>query len=140
MPPHVLTLENNIRSMRILYVILLLAMMMQVLVAERFSHQEPHDIHVIWLALLMIGLVIVGIAVSLRVKMLQPAAETLQQNPDDQSALARWRVGNILSFVLMDSVVLYGVALRFTGSTTWQSLPFYVVGMALMLVWWPRRP
>jgi hypothetical protein len=139
MPPHVLTLENNIRSMRILYV-LLLAMMMQVLVAEKFSHQEPHDIHVIWLALLMIGLVIVGIAVSLRVKMLQPAAETLRQNPDDQSALARWRVGNILSFVLMDSVVLYGLAPRFTGSTTWQSLPFYVVGMALMLVWWPRRP
>jgi len=50
-------------------------------------------------------------------------------------AVSRWRFGNLLSFVLAESVVLFSFALRFLGGTTWQSLPFYVVGIALMLVW-----
>jgi uncharacterized protein YejL (UPF0352 family) len=140
MPQPLLTLEDNIRSMRIVYVTILLAMTMQVLVAERLSHQAPRDIHVIWLGFLVTGLTEVGIALFFRIRMLQPAAETLQEKPDDQTAVARWRVGNILSFVILDSVLLYGVALRFLGGTTWQSLPFYFVGIALMLAWWPRRP
>jgi hypothetical protein len=86
------------------------------------------------------GLMIVGIALLFRIKMLQPAIENLQEKADDQIALARWRAGNILSFVLAESIVLFGFALRFLGGTITQSLPFYIVGVALMLVWWPRRP
>ena len=83
---------------------------------------------------------ILAIALFLRIKMVQPGAVILQEKPDDQTALARWRAGNILSFVLAETVVLFGFALRFIGGTTWQSLPFYIVGIALMLVWWPHRP
>jgi hypothetical protein len=140
MPQPTLTLENSVRSMRIVYAVLLFAMILQVLLAETLSHPVSHDIRVIWLGFLMTGLMEIGIALLFRFKMLQSAADSLQEKPDDQTALARWRVGNILSFVILDSVVLYGVALRFIGGTTWQSLPFYVVGIALMLVWWPRRP
>jgi hypothetical protein len=90
--------------------------------------------------LLLNGLVVVGMALFFRIKMLEAAAETLVANPDDPMALGRWRTGNLLSFLLAESVVLFGMALRFIGGTTMQSLPFYAVGIAIMLVWWPRRP
>jgi len=140
MPQPDLTLDNSIRSIRIIYAALLFTMILYVLTAEKLSHQEPHDIHTIWLAFLVSGLMIVAVALSFRIKMLEPAGETLQAKADDQRALARWRAGNILSFVLVETVALFGFVLRFIGGTTWQSLPFYVVGIALMLVWWPRRP
>jgi hypothetical protein len=140
MPPLALTLENSMRSMRIIYGVLLLAAISYVLMAEKLSHQEPRDIRVMWLGFLVNGLMIVGIALFFRFRMLQPAAETLQEKPDDQTALARWRAGNTLCCVLLEAVVLFGFALRFMGGTTMQSLPFYTVGIALMLVWWPRRP
>ena len=140
MPQPALTLDNSIRSIRIIYAALLFTMILYVLTAEKLSHQEPHDIHTIWLAFLVSGLMIVAVALSFRIKMLKPAGETLQAKADDQRALARWRAGNILSAVLAETVVLFGFALRFMGGTTWQALPFYVVGIALMLVWWPRRP
>ena len=140
MPQTVLTLENNIGSMRIIYSVLLSAAIFYLLAAEGLFHHEAHDIHVMWLAFLVNGLIIVAIALFFRSKVLQPAAETLQAKSDDQSALARWRIGNLLSCLLAESVVLLGFALRFMGGTTMQSVPFYLVGIGLMLVWWPRRP
>jgi hypothetical protein len=90
---------------------------------------------------LVTSLMVIAVAVFFRLKTLQPAAETLQTIPDDRAAASRWRFGNILSFVLAESLLLFGFELRFLGGTTsWQSVPFYVVGIALMLVWRPRRP
>jgi hypothetical protein len=140
LPQAVLTLENSIRSMRIIYSVLLSAAIFYLLAAEGLFHHEPHDIHVIWLAFLANGLIIVTMAVFFRFKVLQPAAEKLQGKSDDQGALAHWRIGNLLSWLLAESVVLLGFALRFTGGTTMQSVPFYIVGIGLMLFWWPRRP
>jgi hypothetical protein len=140
MPQPVPTLENSIRSMRIIYGVLLSAAIFYVLTAEELFHHEAHDIHVMWLAFLVNTLLLVAITVFFRFKRLQPAAETLQAKSEDQSALARRRIGNLLSCLLAESVVLFGFALPFTGGTTMRSLPFYIVGIGLMLVWWPRRP
>jgi hypothetical protein len=140
MPQSAQTLEKSMRTVRIVYVMLFFAMILSVFTAEKLSHQEPRDIRAVWLGLLVNGLMVVGVALLFRIKMLEPAAETLQANPDDPIALGRWRTGNLLSFLLAESIVLFGMALRFLGGTTMQSLPFYVVGIAMMLVWWPRRP
>jgi len=140
MPQLVLTLDNSVRVARILYVVIFYSMILFILMAEKYFHHEPHDVHLMWIVFLVTGLMVVGVAQFFRLKTLQPAAETLQTIPDDRMAVSRWRFGNLLSFVLAESVVLLGFALRFLGGTTWQSLPFYVVGIALMLVWWPRRP
>ena len=140
MPQPALTLENSLRSVRIIFGALLFAAILYILMTEKFIHPESHDIHATWLAFLVNGLMIVAVALFFRIKMLQPAGETLQAKADDQRALGRWRVGNILSAVLAEAVVLFGFALRFMGGTTIQSIPFYVVGVGLMLVWWPRRP
>ena len=140
MPQPILSLDSSVRVVRILYAVILYSMLLFILMAERFLHYEPHDVHLIWMVFLVTSLMVIGVAVFFRLKTLQPAAETLQTIPDDRTAASRWRFGNILSFALAESLLLFGFALRFLGGTTWQSVPFYVVGIALMLVWRPRRP
>lgn len=140
MPQSALTPENNMRAVRILHAVIFCTILLLVYIAEMFFHHEARDVRLAWIGFLANGLMILTLALFFRLKMLQPAVETLQKNPDDQAALARWRTGNIISFVLTESIVLLGFALRFIGGTTVQSLPFYTIGVALMLLWWPRRP
>jgi hypothetical protein len=140
MPQLVLKLDSTIRAGRILHAVLLLAALLNIFMAEVFSHHEPHDVHVIWVGFLVNGLLLAGIALYFRIWMLATAAEILRTKPEDQFALARWRFGNILSFVLAESIVLFGFALRFIGGTSLQSLPFYIAGIAMMILWFPRRP
>ena len=56
----------------------------------------------------------VGIATTLRGKLVHPAVEKLQRSPRDSAALEQWRRGNILSLVFALTVVLYGVMIRMT--------------------------
>lgn len=140
MPPPAPTLENSIRFMRTFFFTILVAAAMQISLAEKLSHQEPRDVHVIWVGFLVNGLLIAGIALFFRMRMVTAAIEALRTKPEDQSAIGRWRAGNILSCVLAESIVLFGFALRFIGGTSVQSLPFYLAGMAMMILWFPRRP
>lgn len=135
-----LTLDSSIRTIRIVYAVLLFAAINYIFMAEVFLHHEPHDVHMIWVGFLVNGLLIAGIALFFRMRMLATAADTLRTKPEDQFALARWRLGNILSSVLAVSMVLLGFALRFIGGTTVQSVAFYIAGVAMMILWWPRRP
>jgi hypothetical protein len=139
-PQPVLTIENSMRAIRILYGLILYSIILCVVMTEKFFHHEAHDVRLIWFGFLLSGLMVVSIAAYFRFKMLQPAAETLQTSPGDRMALSRWRFGNILSFVLAESLFLFGFALRFLGGTSIQSTPFYAAAIGLMLVWWPRRP
>jgi len=135
-----LTLESSIRFLRIVYLVILAAMIDEVLVAEKLINHVVRDIRTFWLAMLAVGVAEIGIAISFRNRMLGPAMDVLQSSPNNVVALGKWRAANILSFVLSNAVVLFGFAVRFTGGTTMQSLPFYVAGFSMMLLWWPRRP
>ncbi|MGA8220819.1 MAG: hypothetical protein WB780_04130 [Candidatus Acidiferrales bacterium] len=140
MPQPLLTLDGTVRHIRILHTILLFTLIVYPIVAEKIGPHQSRDISVIWLSILAVSLIVCGIAFYFQFKRVRPAAERLQVQPDDASALVRWRAGNIVSFVLVEAVMLYGFALRFLGGTLQQSLPFYVVAIALMLMWWPQRP
>jgi hypothetical protein len=63
----------------------------------------------------------------------------LEASPGDASALFRWFRGYIFLFALYESIVLYGMVLRFVGATVSQAVPFYVVGIVLLLWSAPRR-
>lgn len=140
MPQFALTPENNLRAVRILFAGIFFAILFLVYLAEMFFHHEARDVHTVWVGFLMLALSNAGLAFYFRIKLLQPAVETLQTSPNDKRALARWRFMNLLSFVLAESTVLLGFGLRFIGGTRLQSLPFYIIGIAVMLLWWPRRP
>ncbi len=119
----------------------LFTMFLYALTAEKIlPHQAPTVNPTIGTAFLVMGILIVGATVVIRVKLVGTALDTLRSSPDDPIALGRWRKGVILTDVLLESVVLYGFALRFLGGTPLQSLPFYAAGIGFMLLWWPQRP
>lgn len=88
----------------------------------------------------IIALLDLAIATVVRSRKLRPALQTLQTTPNDARALALWRQGSILSGVQAMTVALFGMALHFVGAPTWQVTSFFVVGAAVMLLWWPHKP
>lgn len=72
--------------------------------------------------------------------MIRPALETLQAKPDDGASLERWRTGSFVSYILAEAIVLFGLCLRFLGGRPTLALPFYGVGIVMMLFLFPRRP
>jgi hypothetical protein len=79
-----------------------------------------------------------GVAGFYRVRVVKPASETLRTNPNDASAAGRWRQGVLVSLVCCESIVLFGLALRFIGVPWNLCAIFYTVGIFLMLVWTPK--
>src|SRR5437879_11220850 len=78
------------------------------------------------------------IALVVRGRLVNPAKQKLELDASDSGALSRWRMGTLISLVLVESVALYGLALRVIGSTRSQTLPLYLSAIAIMLLW-PHR-
>jgi hypothetical protein len=74
----------------------------------------------------------------IRSKRVAVALELLRTQPNDAKALSQWRAGVVISDSVAMSVVLYGVALHFVGGTGLQIAPFFLVGAAALLFWWPQ--
>jgi hypothetical protein len=71
-------------------------------------------------------------------RLVQPASEALQNNPEDATAAAQARKGTILSLVCCESVVLFGLVLKILG-VPWNICGiFFAVGVFFMLAWRPR--
>lgn len=136
----VLTMEGSIRFARILHGVMLFSMCLYIIAAEMFGDRMPRDIHVFQWGFMTVSFLLVVVAVLVRVKLVQPTAQILQTQPNDSATMGRWRSGILTSFVLAEAVMLFGFALRFLGGTLLQATPFYAVAIALMLLWWPRRP
>jgi heme/copper-type cytochrome/quinol oxidase subunit 3 len=67
-----------------------------------------------------------------------PAMEKLRLDPNDADALKQWRMGIILTLVLVMSVALYGVVLRSLGASRRIAWPFFLVALIFMLMWRPQ--
>jgi len=131
--------QKTLRIMRVLHAALLLAAVLYVLLPLLVikGAMHPPDA-VIPLAFGMSALPALGVALFYRRRFVQPASEALCANPDDAAAAGRWRQGVLISLVCCESVVLFGLALRFIGGSWNLCAIFYVVGIFLMLAWVPR--
>jgi hypothetical protein len=76
----------------------------------------------------------------IRSRDLRIAFETLRTKPDDAPALGRWRRGIILGDCFALSIALFGFSIHMQGGTGGQVAPFFIVGAAAFLVWWPKQP
>jgi hypothetical protein len=122
------------------YFILLVAMVLYVVVSEKTQHQLIDMNRTFLTGIAVLAAILVGIAFYVQAKTVRPALETLQAKPDDTDSLASWRSGSLVSYVLAEAIVLFGLCLRFLGGARILSLPFYGVGLLLMLFLFPRRP
>jgi hypothetical protein len=80
----------------------------------------------------------VGVATAFRIRFIRSAAEKLMRSPQDAAALAQWQRGNILTFALAFTVVLYGFVIRVLGFPWNIAGWFFVAGFFLLLLWTPR--
>jgi|SRR5271157_3674331 len=79
---------------------------------------------------------VVGIFVLRRLQVL-PVESVLAVQPDDAKALGRWRQGYIVTYVLSEAIVLYGLVLHFLGFRATKVAPFFVAGFVLILFFRP---
>ena len=137
------TLDDAVRTMRVLNAIFLVSVLLYAWVGEFAgpkSSLEPQQLAVYRIALGILAPMNVLIALGFRRKQVGIAAATLQSLPDDAEAIGQWRSGNLISFVLAETVALLGLMLLFLGGTLKISLPFYVGALLLLIVWFPRKP
>ncbi len=136
-------MEAQLRSMRIVHGAMLFAAVLYVYIAEKLKPvavAAPNSI--LYAAITCVAIALIGVAFFFRKRYVSDAEEKLRQpttntNPD---TLRRWRAGHLVCFAFGESVVLYGLVLRLLGSATRQVVPFYVVGILLLIWFTPRRP
>ncbi|HEX4001948.1 MAG TPA: hypothetical protein VHX36_04825 [Candidatus Acidoferrales bacterium] len=119
---------------------MLIAMVLYVVVSERAQHQLIDMNRAFFAGISVVGAVLVAIALYVLVKKIRPALETLQTKPADAASLATWRSASLASYVIAEAIVLFGLCLRFLGGARSLSIPFYAVGLLLMLFLFPRHP
>lgn len=134
------TIDTTLRWLRVWYSILLIAIALYVVVSERAEHQLIDMNRAFLVGLGLIAAILVGIALYVQVKVIRPALETLQAKPDAVASLASWRSASLASYVIAEAIVLFGLCLRFLGGARALCIPFYFVGVLLMLFLFPRRP
>lgn len=134
-------MDSAIRGLRIVHGALLAAAFLYVYLAETLKADSyPRPISLIYVAIAAVAGAVIVISFVLRIRMVNSSEERLRLDASDAAALARWRAGNIASIALAESIVLYGLVLRFVGATTGQVVPFYLAGIAMLLLFTPRRP
>jgi hypothetical protein len=99
------------------------------------SSATPKPILLRALTVVTISIVVI-IFVMQKIQIL-PVESTLEKQPQDAKALARWRLGYLVTYTLSLSIALYGVVLHFLGFSMSQVAPF-VAGMALILFLGPK--
>ena len=135
------TTEGTVRSLRLVHGALLVSVILYGVVLYVVPVQNPHSIDsTVLTALYAVSVVMIAIGMGLRAKFMRSACETLRTKPDDAEALVNWRKADIVSAVLAEAVVLYGVAIHFFGGSIRQVAPFFICGAVVLLVWWPQRP
>jgi len=83
---------------------------------------------------------VVGVIFLVRRTLVLRVEEILAAHPEDSLSLSHWRTGYIATYVLCESLALFGLVLRFLGGDFQQSLPFYIGGFTLLLFFRPRAP
>ena len=83
---------------------------------------------------------IVGVIFVVRRTLVLRSAESLGARPDDASSLSHWKNGYLATYVLCETLALFGLIQRFMGFNLQQSLPYYLGGFVLLFFFGPREP
>lgn len=132
--------DSAFRTLRIVHLILIVSMLVYIWLPSHLRVRPSQLLNpVVYGALVVMALFLVGAIVLIRNLMLQRSMDQLALRPGDSGLLRRWYQGYVIIFCLCEAIVLYGFVLRFMGATLLQSVPFYLGGLALMLCFAPKR-
>ena len=87
-----------------------------------------------------LAVAVVGVILVVRRTLVRRAGQSLRARPDDSLSLNHWRTGYIATYALCEALALFGLILRFRGSSWQQSILYYLGGFVLLLFFRPRQP
>jgi F0F1-type ATP synthase membrane subunit c/vacuolar-type H+-ATPase subunit K len=130
--------EIAVKGLRIVHAALIVSVVLYAFVAEKVfqrSASSPERSFVTSITILAVAMICIALVI--RSRMVNPAKQKLELDASDSGALNRWRMGTLISLVLIESVALYGLVLRVMGSTRSQTWPFYLTAILIMVIWTP---
>lgn len=139
MNPSTSAAKNAARIMRIVYGGILIHMILVIILGEFYLRFQTVSLDVnilIGIGILCFGML--GFVIFVRRKVVGSAAEALRRNPDDKKSIQKWKLGNLICCVILDVIVVFGLVIQITGENRRLELPFFIVGIGLMLLWWPK--
>jgi hypothetical protein len=130
--------QNTLRNVRVVHITFLATCFLYIVVLNVLHLPKRSVAAEIQGSFVLLACAEIGVAFFLRRRTLAPAEDMLRTNPNDITALGKWRVGNALSFVFAESIMVLGFALKFLGASWRISGIFFAVGILLLLLWTPR--
>ena len=131
-------MEANLRTIRIVWIALLVAAFVYAWLPEQLGVQPKHLDSTFLTVFVILLIAMPATIVIMRKLTIAKAEPMIRSNPNDAAALLKWRAGQIVTVAMLEGIVLYGLVLRFVGATRTQAAPFYVVGIAGMIIFWPK--
>jgi hypothetical protein len=134
-------MEGTLRWLRLIHLALMVSMLLYLYIMRMVPAGPSEMLNPTFLwALYITAVATLGMGQWMRSKQLPIAFETLRTKSDDAASLGRWRTGVIISDALAEAVVLYGFTVHMLGGTAKEVAPFFIAGLAAMLIWWPKQP
>lgn len=133
-------MDAALKLARMVHAAMLIALILYVFLGEWVPHPPRTPSSVLFYVVTVLAIAMIGVMFVMRRANVVPAEQTLSAEPGNSAALQRWRLGQMVTLALCESLGLYGLVLRFLGFTLSQVLPFYVVSLVLLLYFRPRLP
>jgi len=135
-------MDKAVQQVRLLHAALVVTWFLLVIVVKLFqpSLGQPGSVPPFFpLVLGVLSVSEIGVATFLRTRLIANAEAALRSNPNDLSAAAKWRAGNLVSFCFAETVTIFGLLLKALGFDWKVAAIFFAVGLLLLLFWTPRK-
>jgi hypothetical protein len=131
-------MTSTFRILQIIWGSLISAIVLYLCVGEMVPHPNPGGSAIMFEILAGMAVITVGVIFVLR-QLTAKLLAGLEAQPENAASIARWRGLYIISIALCEVIAMYGFVLRMLGFSLMQVGPFYIAGMALLLLFAPKR-
>lgn len=133
-------MPQTLRTLRVVQWVMLASILLYGVMGEVLNPQRRAVDPTLNYLFSTLGVAIVGVIFVLRRTLVLRAATSLATHPTDSLSLNQWKTGYLATYVLCESLALFGLVLRFMGCNFQQSVPFYLGGFVLLFFFRPRNP
>jgi len=131
------TKEQTLRTMRVIWFAFIMSVVLYIYVCKMIRPSSPSGAET---TLFVVPAVLDLLSfLWIRFKRYAPALQSLQSQPEDVRAVAKWRVFLVALLAMAEAEILFGVVSWMLNGIFRQSLPFFVLGSLLLLSLWPRQ-
>ena len=137
-----LVLEQAFRQLRIIHAAFVVTWFLFIFLVFRIIQAPTSMNNVPTIFPIVLGFVCVSeviVAMLLRARFIDASKAVLQRESENKGALAKWRVGNLLSFCIAETITLFGFLLKLLGFGWNTAAAFFACGLVLLLLWAPQK-